>query len=29
LDDEESQARIKKTTEELLGERKFVEDLLK
>lgn len=29
LDDEDSQARIKKTTEELLGERKFVEDLLK
>ena len=29
LDDEESQARIKKTTDELLGERKFVEDLLK
>jgi len=29
LDDEESQARIKKTTEELLGERKMVENLLK
>ena len=29
LDDEQSQARIKKTTDELLGERKFVENLLK
>ena len=29
LDDEESQARIKKTTDELLGERKFVENLIK
>mmetsp|Transcript_28732 Transcript_28732/g.21416 ORF Transcript_28732/g.21416 Transcript_28732/m.21416 type:complete len:354 (+) Transcript_28732:36-1097(+) len=29
LDDEVSQQRIKKTTEELLGERKFVENLLK
>lgn len=29
LDDEDSQAKIKKTTEELLGERKFIEHLLK
>ena len=29
LDDEQSQARIKKTTDELLGERQFVENLLK
>ena len=29
LDDELSQAKIKKTTDELLGERAFVEDLLK
>jgi malate dehydrogenase len=29
LDDEDSQAKIKKTTDELLGERKFVEHLLK
>ena len=29
LDDEESQARIKKTTDELLGERQAVENLLK
>jgi len=29
LDDADSQAKIKKTTEELLGERKEVEHLLK
>lgn len=29
LNDEDSQAKIKKTTDELLGERKFVENLLK
>lgn len=29
IDDEQSVARIKKTTDELLGERKFVEELLK
>ena len=29
LDDADSQAKIKKTTEELLGERKFIEHLLK
>mmetsp|Transcript_2813 Transcript_2813/g.2633 ORF Transcript_2813/g.2633 Transcript_2813/m.2633 type:complete len:173 (-) Transcript_2813:25-543(-) len=29
LDDEQSQARIKKTTDELLGERDFVSNLLK
>ena len=29
LDDADSQAKIKKTTEELLGERKEVENLLK